>query len=383
MGAGLSFGLGRIMTGLGRNMDQNYLNQQELELQKQQMELQQQAAQEKKKADEQQYNLNQLLYNAYKKNPDALLPTPVQEALQKAKDRSAKVQFGLNQALGDPPNAAKWLSYARAMKAGDDKYAESIAASMTSKPPTQKMGTVFNKTTMQWENRAETPGPLGPNIEPAEARYKELGTKNKQQELFNTPVGELPANMFVVTPDGKGWPDPTTTYGDALRAGGSEVSAKGKDTLLQMDAADAGLNDLLQAGQRVLPGGSGGVANALNPLKMRAETALGDPDVGDYNATKIALINHLRAIAGVARVNQQELAQVNDALANANSVPALQAAIAQARKALNRARPSVIRVGKLVDTGTVKTTSSNDRAIGWAPDGRQVFQRPDGTKYAK
>ena len=60
MGAGLSFGLGRIMTGLGRNMDQNSLNQQQLDLEKEQLKMQQQWQNQQLEIGSQQEMMNRL-----------------------------------------------------------------------------------------------------------------------------------------------------------------------------------------------------------------------------------------------------------------------------------------------------------------------------------
>lgn len=116
-----------------------------------------------------------------------------------------------------------------------------------------------------------------------------------------------------------------------IKPGVQEISA-----LNQAETARAGIQDILTTGKKVLPG-SEGLSALSTPYRLAAKGALGDPDVSDYNAAKIALIPHLRAVAGAARINQAEIDAVNGALANARTYPQLQRAITRATKLLDMA----------------------------------------------
>ena len=51
-----------------------------------------------------------------------------------------------------------------------------------------------------------------------------------------------------------------------------------------------------------------------------------------------------------------------------------------ANRIIDNAKNNLVKAGKF-DTGSAPTNS--DTSIGWSPDGREVMQRPDGSKYLK
>jgi len=106
-----------------------------------------------------------------------------------------------------------------------------------------------------------------------------------------------------------------------------------RQALEQAGMAMTGFDDMLKAGRKVLPMTTGpGAILATGERWYQAKA--GDPNVTRFNATKTNLINHLRAVAGVSRVNQTELEMASEVIQNAPTYPALKAAVEEARKRL-------------------------------------------------
>ena len=167
------------------------------------------------------------------------------------------------------------------------------------------------------------------------------------QKMQDTPLGLL-KGINVVSPDGTPWPNTVDTYAQAIAKGGVPISDANQKILAMNMSADAELQNLLSAGQAVLPGGSAsGLSKAAAPLKIGTEAFFGEPGAASFRAAQIGLITHLRAVANASRINQAELAQVNGALQNAHSYPALQAAVAQARNLLQKGRANLVKAGSI------------------------------------
>lgn len=206
-------------------------------------------------------------------------------------------------------------------------------------------------------------------------RLRGFGTaENPSQKTLDSPLATI-KGINVVTPDGVPWSNPMDTLRTAISKGGVVLSDQGKQALALNEAANDDLDNLLATGQAVLPGATASrFAKGAAPYKVGAEAFFGVPDASAYNAAKIALITHLRAVANAARVNQQELAQVNGALANAHSYPALQAAVEQARSLLAKSRKYLVKTGSMnIDTGNPKLAPSKS-------DMPPVSMVPLGTK---
>jgi hypothetical protein len=103
---------------------------------------------------------------------------------------------------------------------------------------------------------------------------------------------------------------------------------------VQIQTARQGLNDMLSAAKGVLPEkpGLGAIAGTGERWLKFQE---GDPAVTKFDASKTALISHLRAVANASRVNQYELAMASNAIGEAKSYPALEAAVQEAQKRLD------------------------------------------------
>lgn len=133
-------------------------------------------------------------------------------------------------------------------------------------------------------------------------------------------------------------------------AGNIKPSAQAMTALDESETAQAGLKDILTTGKAVLPAKEG-LAGFVTPERLALKARMGDPDVADFNSSKIALIAHLRAVAGAARVNETEIAQVNNAIANANSYEALQRAISRASGLLNKSTAILRKNMGMPDSG--------------------------------
>jgi hypothetical protein len=167
-------------------------------------------------------------------------------------------------------------------------------------------------------------------------------------KLGQTQVGLL-KGLNVVDPNtGLPWSIPTDSYNEAIKKGGVPISDKAKEALNLNRSADQDLDNLLSAGQGVLPGAdASGLSKALAPYSVAAKSTFGDVNAASFQAAKIGMITHLRAVANASRVNAQELKQVNDALINAHSYPQLQAAVAQAKDLLAKSRQYFLKAGRL------------------------------------
>jgi len=339
--AGLGYALGRGFQSLGAQAQAN----EEMNLKRQ--ELQGRQALEAAQAHnlELQGKLNELQFNVWQKYPEALLPSEMQQRLWQHQDNLQSASWAYQNGLSekDPQKREAWGMVARAYEANaDPKMIEGIMEryNLVGKPG---KGIVTQAPGGGWQVESDQPGPLsGTPQGVVEKREAQEGKSS-----LNLPISDPKwKGANFITPNGDPWPDPTMSASDVFKNGGALITDKGKDALNQAQVAESGFDDMIAQGKKVLAEGPG-MGAAVNPYVRGAKFAFGSVDVAAYNATKINLINHLRAVAGVARVNQAELQTVNDALANAHTYPQLVAAIGVAKQHLERWKRLALRSGQL------------------------------------
>lgn len=121
-------------------------------------------------------------------------------------------------------------------------------------------------------------------------------------------------------------------------------------TMEQQQMAIAGLSDMKQVGDIVLPDAPPGGRTAALAAKGYREwlAARGDPMMGAYFQTQTAIVTHMRALAGTPRVNQKELELSAGMLQNAASKGQLDNAVFLANRALQRAYEIIKNNGYVV-----------------------------------
>src|SRR5262249_6527753 len=117
-----------------------------------------------------------------------------------------------------------------------------------------------------------------------------------------------------------------------------------------------------------------GFASAIAPETLRLRNMMGSPEVAAFNASKIAMITHLRAVANAGRVNVQELEQVNGAIAGARNYQQLAAAVRQARRLLEIGRQNLVKSGRL----NVSALTAGPPGMGGMPRGDGRTPLPTG-----
>lgn len=337
----------------------------------------------------------ELLHTAHMKNkmadanPNAYLPTPMQEALQKKEDYTKRSLFAINEwdrenKAGHTDLANKWMSIARAWGGiggnPDPDYAKALEATINPKG-TKAAGT--------WMYTPGAPGgstymELKPGMtgETMEAHLKKLAAGQKQtaaDKFWDLPVSDHAGDVFFIKADGTPWEKLMMSRRDAAAQGALPISKVGKDNLQQIDSALDGMNRLLETGKDALPMTEGGVKNVVNPLVRKAAGALGLSEYQKVQADMITQINHLRAIAGVARVNASELNTVKGSITSATSYPALVAAINEAKPTLQKMRQRTIIAGRMDTPGNSGGKPQVKQK--WAADGSKIYQWPNGKWY--
>jgi hypothetical protein len=245
----------------------------------------------------------------------------------------------------------------------------------TTKPPTQPFRPFTADSTVQ---AFEGYGPDGkPIIQPLGAAKAPATSEDKFNDM---PIGAVPGKTWL-KPDGTPFEDPGMSVRDARAAGGVLLTDKDRDLLGQAQEASANLDGILETGEKVLPKSTEpGVGNlVLDPIKrsIRMRT---DPTYAAYAHSLAGIIPYMRNLAGVGRVNQTEMDLIVSRLQNANTLPALQSAVTEANRIINNAKANLTKAGKFTTSGD---SGNADKSIGWSPDGREVMQRSDGSKYLK
>ena len=202
--------------------------------------------------------------------------------------------------------------------------------------------------------------------------------------FMDTPIVALKGKVAM---DASGNPvmDQTATVGDVIKSGGRVLDVAQAKGLRAAIEAKGNLQQLLDAGKKVLPSAPKGLTamqRAIVPAKRYLLTKENVPDYVAFEHSKAGLITYLRQLAQVGRMNQQELQLILNMFDNANTQEGLEAAVGEAQKILDR-ETSLSGIGGPEKSVDLKVPGITKRKhLGWAPDGREVVEGANGKPVA-
>jgi hypothetical protein len=178
-------------------------------------------------------------------------------------------------------------------------------------------------------------------------RKQELALKKAQggSKLMQTPVGWA-RGLTILTPDGEPWPYPQETVGSAFAKGAIVLNDTSAKAFALMQSAKKGLDNLLVVARPVLPKEPSAGA-ALGPVARWMRRQIGDPMVQRYFEAQSTSISYVRALANAGRINQRELDVILRGINQANSYPALAAAVKQAKLIIDYHMEPLVKAGRL------------------------------------
>lgn len=166
-------------------------------------------------------------------------------------------------------------------------------------------------------DRAKAIADVRKTEKPASAPRLNFDTEYEGTKAFR--VGRDPTTGAVVSRNSAGTAKPTA----------QQIAALG-----EFQTARASIPKILDLGRKVLPANQG-AASLITPEKLAFLKRYGNPEVAAFDTAKIALIPALRAVAGAARINPQEIEKITSAISDATSYAALQQAVNGAQDMLN------------------------------------------------
>jgi hypothetical protein len=177
-------------------------------------------------------------------------------------------------------------------------------------------------------------------------------------KLMQTPVGWA-KGLTILTPDGKPWPDPRESVGSAFAKGAIVLNDTSARAFALMQSTKRGFDNLLAVARPVLPKEPSAGA-ALGPVARWMRRQMGDPTVQRYVEAQSSVISYVRNLANAGRINQQELNLISRGINEANSYPALAAAVEQAKLIIDYHMAPLVKAGRLMvltELGAIPTTT--------------------------
>ena len=179
-----------------------------------------------------------------------------------------------------------------------------------------------------------------------ELALRKVTAAQGSSKLMQTPVGMV-KGLTVLTPDGKPWPNPLDPIGSAFAKGAIVLNDSSAKAFALMQSTKRGFDNLLAVARPVLPKEPSAGA-ALGPVARWMRRQIGDPAVQRYVEAQSSVISYVRNLANAGRINRKELDIISRGINQANSYPALAAAVEQAKLIVDYHMAPLVKAGRLM-----------------------------------